>query len=228
MATKTVSAFKFVGTVSLGLMTGASYTLSNFTLPALLELPSAGSAAKALRAVRRTAAAHLDVLTAVAGTALATAFALSPRGYRHPYLLYTAALAAGARLADYLAPALLGSPDAAPSPAAQLKTAAARARRANSKRRGDDARRMEASYEVLPGRDDHSDGGPASGDDLVDDDDDDVGVNGEDVRAAIAAFTKAHVAQTAISAVGFMMAVVGIWGDGVDKIVSSEAVLVQI
>ena len=37
----------------------------------------------------------------------------------------------------------------------------------------------------------------------------------------------AHSAVKAIG-VGFMMAVVGLWGDGVDKIVSAEAVLVQI
>ena len=49
-------------------------------------------------------------------------------------------------------------------------------------------------------------------------------VNGEDVRAALHAFARAHVAQTAVAALGFAMAVVGLWGDGV----GTEAVLIQI
>lgn len=200
---------------------GASYTLSSLTLPALLELPSAASAAKALGALRRSTTAHLNVLMGVAGTAFVAAFALSPQGYRHPYLLYTSLLAAGARLADYLAPALLGAPSSpASSPATQLKAAAARARR---DRKRDDARHMEASYEDLGREDDHeADSSPTE--EYLDEE----LVNGEDVRAALHAFTKAHVAQTAVAAFGFMMAVVGLWGDGVDKIVGSEAVLIQI
>lgn len=158
----------------------------------------------------------------MAGTAFVAAFALSPRGYRHPYLLYTALLAAGARLTDYLAPALLGSPSPSPSPsAAQLKTAAAAARARR------DRKRMDASYEDL-GRDNDDDHEAAASPTSSTADLDEESVNGEDVRAALAAFTKAHVAQSAVAALGFMMAVVGLWGDGVDKIVSAEAVLVQI
>lgn len=64
---------------------------------------------------------------------------------------------------------------------------------------------MEASYEDLGGA--HSDEG-ASGEELEED------VNGEDVRHEIEFFLRNQVIQTVMAGIGFMMAVVGIWGDG--------------
>ena len=68
---------------------------------------------------------------------------------------------------------------------------------------------MESSYEVL-GAEAHSDEGSASGDEQLDEE-----VNGEDVRGEVEAFVQNKMVQTAVSAIGFAMAVVGIWGDGV-------------
>jgi autophagy-related protein 33 len=62
---------------------------------------------------------------------------------------------------------------------------------------------MEASYEVLG--DAHSE--PASEEDIDD-------VNGEGVRAEVEGLARSYIARTALSALGFAMAVVGIWGDG--------------
>lgn len=66
---------------------------------------------------------------------------------------------------------------------------------------------MEASYEVLGsgGSDVHSEGTDVGGEEEV---------NGEEVRARVQAFLKKQVLQTAVTAVGFVVAVVGIWGDG--------------
>lgn len=64
---------------------------------------------------------------------------------------------------------------------------------------------MEASYEVL-GSDAHSEGTDVGGEEEV--------VNGEEVRARVQMFLKKQVVQTAVTAVGFVVAVVGIWGDG--------------
>ncbi|CRK32965.1 hypothetical protein BN1708_019162, partial [Verticillium longisporum] len=47
MASRGVSALKFVGTVSLGLLTGLSYSLSAVTVPSILALPSASDAVRA-------------------------------------------------------------------------------------------------------------------------------------------------------------------------------------
>jgi autophagy-related protein 33 len=65
---------------------------------------------------------------------------------------------------------------------------------------------MEASYEVLG--DAHSE--PASDEDIED-------INGEEVRAEVEGLTRSYLARTAISALGFAMAVVGIWGDGASQ-----------
>lgn len=63
---------------------------------------------------------------------------------------------------------------------------------------------MEASYEVLG--DAHSDA--ATSDSGSDD------VNGEEVRVAVEGLAKGFLVRTGIAALGFAMAVVGIWGDG--------------
>lgn len=68
---------------------------------------------------------------------------------------------------------------------------------------------MEASYEVLGsgGSDAHSEGTDVGGAE-------EEVVNGEEVRARVQMFLKKQVLQTAVTAVGFVVAVVGIWGDG--------------
>merc|ERR1712169_175785 len=48
MSSSAVSAGKFVGTVSLGLLTGLSYSVSTLVLPTIMNLPSAASASHAL------------------------------------------------------------------------------------------------------------------------------------------------------------------------------------
>ncbi|CAJ2501744.1 Uu.00g045970.m01.CDS01 [Anthostomella pinea] len=202
MTSKKVSALKFVGTISLGLLTGTSYTLSTLTIPSLLELPSASTAAKAFRSLSSTAATHLTALTSISGTAFALAFALSPRGYRHPFLLYTSLFCFGTRLTDYVTPFIFGTSTSGSSAAAQRR-AAVQARKEKQA-----ARHMEASYEVLG--DSHSEEGTAStsGEELEED------VNGEEVRSDVEFFVRNQLVQTAMASIGFMMAVTGIWGDG--------------
>ncbi|KAI1382123.1 hypothetical protein F4677DRAFT_400957 [Hypoxylon crocopeplum] len=203
MASRKVSVLKFVGTVSLGLLTGTSYTLSTLTIPSLLELPSASAAAKTFRSLASTATTHLTALTSLSGSAFLLAFALSPRGFRHPYLLYTSLFCFGTRLSEYVTPSIFGEPTSGAAAAAQRRAALSQARREKQA-----AKRMEASYEVLG--DSHSDegAGSASGEELEED------INGEEVRSEVEFFVRNQLIQTAISAVGFMMAVVGIWGDG--------------
>ncbi|ETS86996.1 hypothetical protein PFICI_00824 [Pestalotiopsis fici W106-1] len=198
MASKKVSILKFVGTVSLGLLTGTTYTLSTSTIPQLLDLPSASSASKAFRSITSTAATHLNTLTGVAGSAFLLAFALSPRGFRHPYLIYTSVFVFSTRLTDYFAPSLFG----APGDFSQKRAALAKARREKAA-----AKRMEQSYEVL-GSETQSDEG--SSEDIFEEE-----INGEEVRSEVELFVKNHLVQTALAGIGFMMAVVGIWGDGV-------------
>jgi len=81
---------------------------------------------------------------------------------------------------------------------------------------------MEASYEVL-GSDAHSEGaGSASGEDL---DIIEEEVNGEEVRTKIGVFLKKQAIQSSIAGLGFLLAVVGIWGDGVAPVYGQGIVI---
>lgn len=67
---------------------------------------------------------------------------------------------------------------------------------------------MEASYEVLgdvPSE--------AASDEELDD------VNGEEVRAEVEGLARGYLVRAGLSALGFALAVVGIWGDGAPQAV---------
>ncbi|KAI9860513.1 MAG: hypothetical protein M1824_003038 [Vezdaea acicularis] len=81
---------KFVGTISLGLLTGMSYTLSTHLTPTLLLLPSASKAYTSFSHLRHSAEVHIRALTALAAGSLGLAYVLSESRVRHPYLLWTA------------------------------------------------------------------------------------------------------------------------------------------
>ncbi|QPH00657.1 Autophagy- protein 33 [Epichloe festucae Fl1] len=186
---RAVSVLKFVGTVSLGLLTGVSYTVSNLALPSLLRLPSSTSASQAIASLTASLETPLLTLTSLASAPLFLSFILSPRRARHPYLLYTSVLA----VLSTVVPRLLPQPAPRSAATHQVKKPSPRAR-------------MEASYEVLG--DVHSE---AASEEEIED------VNGEDVGAHVEALSRGHLARTGIAALGFAMAVVGLWGDGAPK-----------
>ncbi|KAI1197740.1 hypothetical protein F5X97DRAFT_324163 [Nemania serpens] len=202
MASKKVAVLKFVGTVSLGLLTGTSYTLSTFTIPSLLELSSASTAAKSFRSLASSATARLTTLSGIAGSAFLLAFAFSPSGYRHPYLIYTSLFCFGTRLTDYVTPSIFGKPSSR-SAADQQRAARVQARKEKAA-----ARRMVASYEVLG--DSHTEEGD---NEFVDEE-----VNGEEVRSEVEVFVRDQLVRTAVAGLGFAVAVLGIWGDGAHQV----------
>ncbi|TQV97174.1 hypothetical protein V2A60_000194 [Cordyceps javanica] len=203
MAFKAVPLFKFVGTVSLGLLTGVSYSVSRLALPALLELPSAAAAADTVTHLVASLRTPLIALSSLAAAPLALAYALAPRHARHPYLVYASLLAA---LSGVVPRLLLG-----PGPRASPATHAAPAPRSAAKTSARAARHMEASYEVLG--DVHSE--PASEEDL------DEQVNGEDVRVHVQGLSRAHTVQAGLAGLAFAMSVVGLWGDGAPTVIVS-------
>lgn len=197
---------------------GFSYTLTTLTLPTILTLPSASSAARAFTTLREKATANLRALTAISSTTFLLAFLLSPRAVRHPYLLYTSVLVATSGLADKIAPHIFAASE--PPASAPVATPAAR-RQQHIQQQQQQARRraMEASYEVLG--DVHSEGtGSASGEEV-----DEEHLNGEEVRGDVEAYLKTTVVQTAVASVGFLMAIIGIWGDGVPALYASETIV---
>jgi len=204
MASRTVSTLKFVGSISLGLLTGLSYTLSTLTLPTLLTLPSASSASKAFTNLTMLSLTHLRTLAGVSGSSFFLAYILSPRSQKHPYLLWTTLFVATSGFADFLV---------RPTAGAKAITGA---RKYNVRRdRKGKGRQMDASYEVL-GVSDRESEGTASGEEMEED------VNGEEVREQMEGFMMTQVVRTVVAGIGFAMSVIGIWGDGAADLVIIE------
>lgn len=178
-----------------------------------------------------TAKKHLGTLTGVSASSFLLAFVLSPKPVRHPYLLYTSILVASSGLAvsDLVAPYLFITKSSSPSsPAASLAAATAKKQK---KERAAKRAQMEASYEVLGSSSSaHSDEGTASasGEDVETEEETTQDINGEEIRTEVEGFLKKQMVQTAISGLGFLMAVVGIWGDGVAQVFQNDVVLVQV
>lgn len=197
---------------------GLSYTLSTLTVPTLLTLPSADTASRAFRNLADTAKTHLRILTSVSATAFMLAYFRSPRAYRHPYLLYTSLLVIGSRFvtSDFVAPYIFLAPRTTESPSVASRRQQARQERAAAR-----AARMEASYEVLG--DSHSEG---AGSEDTNEPEEEAHMNGEDVRGEVEVFLKRQVVQTTMAGLGFLMAVVGIWGDGAVRVFQSETFVI--
>ncbi|KAI3548641.1 hypothetical protein CSPX01_03070 [Colletotrichum filicis] len=231
MASKGVSLLKFVGTVSLGLLTGLSYSLSAVTVPSILSLPSASDALRAFKNLYPTATTRLRLLTGVSATSFLLAFFLSPRAFRHPYLVYASVLTLTSGLAEQITPYVLkSSPESSKeSIAARRQAARDREQKRKAARIARQEARMEASYEVLG--DTHSDGaGSASGDEssAAAAEAEEEALNGEEVRGEVDGFRKTQLVQSAVASVGFLLSVIGIWGDGAIQVFKTETVIVGV
>lgn len=75
---------------------------------------------------------------------------------------------------------------------------------------------MDSSYEVL-GASDRDSASDATSEGELDDE-----VNGEEVRQQMEGFQQSQILRTAIAGIGFMMSVIGIWGDG-----SADVVIIE-
>ncbi|KAF1940474.1 hypothetical protein EJ02DRAFT_406433 [Clathrospora elynae] len=93
MAAQTVSICKFVGTITLGIATGVSATLATIALPALLALPTAVNARTTLTYLSYKSQNLSSYLRHITTFTLFSAYLLSPKRFRHPYLLYTSIFA---------------------------------------------------------------------------------------------------------------------------------------
>ncbi|KAH7364283.1 hypothetical protein BKA65DRAFT_388833 [Rhexocercosporidium sp. MPI-PUGE-AT-0058] len=202
MASRTVSTLKFVGTISLGLLTGLSYSLTTLTLPTLLTLPSATSASKAFSNLNTSSLLHLRALAGVSSTSFLLAYLLSPRSQKHPYLLWTTLFIVSSGFTEYLIQPYIG------------KTSTS-TRTVKPKSKKDKGRQMDSSYEVL-GASDRDSEGTVSGEELDED------VNGEEIRQQVESYMKVNIAKTVVAGIGFAMSTIGIWGDGAADLVIIE------
>ena len=156
-----------------------------------MNLPSADSASHALTTFTSYVRLPVLALSALSSLPLLLSFALSPRSSRHPYLVYTSLLAALS----------VGAPALVPVPARSTPVA---------KKPKSTTRAMEQSYEVL---------GYAASEAPSEEELDDFAVNGEEVRAEAEGTARGFMVRTGVAALGFAMAVVGIWGDGAPQAV---------
>lgn len=69
---------------------------------------------------------------------------------------------------------------------------------------------MDASYEVLS----HDSEGTGESDQEVEVEE----VNGEQVRGSMEAFVSSQIVRTSVAGLGFVMCMIGIWGDGVYEV----------
>ncbi|KAJ5958673.1 uncharacterized protein N7479_005823 [Penicillium vulpinum] len=83
-----ISVSKFVGTVSLGLLTGLSYSTSAITIPALQLLPTATTAVRSLNEVKRLTRRYALRLSFLTNACFCFAWCLSSPRRRHPYMIW--------------------------------------------------------------------------------------------------------------------------------------------
>lgn len=169
------------------------------------------------------------MLTGVSAASFLVAFFLSPRAFRHPYLVYSSVLCLTSGLAEQITPYVLRSSRESSREAIAARRRAAREREQARKaaRLARQEARMEASYEVLG--DSHSDAaseGEAAAAAAAADEE--ATLNGEEVRGEVESFRKTQIVQTAIASVGFLMSVIGIWGDGAIQVFQTETVIVGV
>jgi autophagy-related protein 33 len=192
-----VPLLKFVGTVSLGLLTGVSYTVSSITVPSLLKLESSSSASHALADLTTSLKLPLLTLSSLGSVPFLVAYALSSRSSRHPYLFYTSFLAA----LSVIVPDLLVPPTIRQRPAAVAKKPAAPKPRA-----------LDASYEVLGDIKTE----PAFAEEEEEQEEDEV-VNGDHIKTEFDDTARNFLTRTGFAMAGFAIAVVGIWGERAPK-----------
>ncbi|KAJ5731667.1 uncharacterized protein N7483_006175 [Penicillium malachiteum] len=83
-----ITITKFVGTVSLGLLTGISYSTAAITVPSLKLLPTSTTASRCLNEVKRLNRRHAVRLSSLTNACILFAYTLSSPRRRHPYLVW--------------------------------------------------------------------------------------------------------------------------------------------
>ncbi|MCJ1353757.1 MAG: hypothetical protein MMC33_003744 [Icmadophila ericetorum] len=84
----TVTIPKLVGSISLGLLTGLSYSLSTITVPPLLALPTFPPALQSFTTLKSQTTRHHNLLTLLSSLSLVAAYISAPRSQRQPFLLW--------------------------------------------------------------------------------------------------------------------------------------------
>jgi autophagy-related protein 33 len=140
------------------------------------------------------------VLAGLSSGSFVLAYLFSPRQQKHPYLLLTACFVGASVLTDYAFPQF-----SARKPPTALPTVQ------KPKNKKDKSRQMDASYEVLS-HDSNSE--ETQSDQEIEED-----FNGEQVRSQMEGFVNGQMIRTGIAGLGFVMGIIGLWGDGSANVV---------
>ncbi|EEQ84620.1 hypothetical protein RJZ56_002040 [Blastomyces dermatitidis] len=232
-----ITVSKFVGTISLGLLTGISYATSTIAIPSLQSLPDASSASRTLKELQVRTSKHVLRLSHITAITLFTAFTLSSPRRRHPYLIWTAltALIGGVGLEWWynretltwrsLSGSLGGFCRCNGSGFGVISWGSARAGASAStggsvpvRSEEEDSNGNGSEIEIV-GEEEASSPTAAAGAPATSvatpQSDDDLNVNGEAVQAEMEKERKFQRLRMWTLGLGFSMGVVGIWGDGV-------------
>ncbi|PGG98720.1 hypothetical protein GX51_06648 [Blastomyces parvus] len=233
-----ITISKFVGTISLGLLTGISYATSMIAIPSLQSLPNASSASRTLKDLQARTSKHVIRLSHITAIALLTAFTMSSPRRRHPYLIWTAltALIGGVGLEWWhnretltwrsLSGVLGGVCGCHRSGFGVISWGSARAGASASvggsvsvKSEEEDSNGNGSEIEIVGEEEASSAAAAASGAPATNvatpQSDADLNVNGEAVQAEMEKERKLQKLRMWTLGLGFSMGVVGIWGDGV-------------
>ncbi|ODH52172.1 hypothetical protein GX48_01729 [Paracoccidioides brasiliensis] len=224
-----ITISKFVGTISLGLLTGISYATSAITIPSLQSFPNAGAASLTLKEVQLHTRKHVLRLSHIAALALLTAFTLSSPHRRHPYLIWTALMSiiGGTGLEWWhngktitwgcLSAGSLGFGSCSRSGFGVISWGHDRARAGRSilvRGEEDDFNGNGSEIEIVGEEDASSATAATASNTATPPTDEDSDVNGETVQNEMEKERKFLKLRTWVLGLGFSMGVVGIWGDG--------------
>ncbi|KAF7156086.1 hypothetical protein CNMCM5623_009228 [Aspergillus felis] len=180
-----ITVTKFVGTVSLGILTGLSYSASTVTIPSLSLLPTSANALRSLNEVKRLNRKHGLRLTNIANGCLIFAYSVSPKHRKHPYLIWMCvASIVGSYGMDFWFHRELGLKAWAQS--LIQDSGCMSFSRKNGAKKDEDLVVVEAEDEL---------------------------VNGESVREEMARERRLQCARAVCSGIALAMGIVGLWGD---------------
>ncbi|KAL6718678.1 hypothetical protein ACLMJK_002912 [Lecanora helva] len=190
----TINLSKFVGTISLGLLTGTSYTLTTTTLPPMLALPTAQPAHTTFTSLRNLTSERQFLLSALSSSSLLLAYTLSPPRGRHPFLLWATlaiGLGYGREIWHNASVIVLGKP----------KKGSLNGREDG----GSGESSSDEEWEV-------ENGGSMSRSKFAGKNETEL--NGEVVREAMEKWRKTQAGKAMVWGLGWVVCVVGLWGDG--------------
>ncbi|KKZ68534.1 hypothetical protein EMCG_05818 [[Emmonsia] crescens] len=224
-----ITVSKFVGTISLGLLTGLSYATSIIAIPSLQSLPNASTASQTLKELQLRTSKHVLRLSHITAITLFTAFTLSSPRRRHPYLIWTAltSLIGGAGLEWWynretmtwssLSGGLIGFSSCSRSGFGVISWGPARTSAGGSvfaRSDEEDSNGNGSEIEIVGDEEASSAAAATSTNAAASRSEDDLNVNGEAVQIEMEQERKFQKLRMSILGLGFSMAVVGIWGEG--------------